>query len=273
MWIDIQERLPEPGIEVPVHGEYTPNDCPKPKARFLAPNDSRRRFGLIWESKEWRGSVAITYWGGQASEAKMSNNLKDSSSIPLLIKEAREKARTARIIPALELRSVIGQLVTVVEQQAKARKLLITAIQTASTVLGITKEDERWNDPNALLELLVNGVTASYAAESDKTAMEISLHNCRLLAARENHKAPLEGLGSYPTVLRRGRHQWDDSTRARTRLVTPTLRLPLSKTPCIKTVLYAMISRARVCSQSHFSLLFTSRSIRRLSHAAGLFVC
>lgn len=62
MWIDVQIRLPEPGIEVPVHGDYTPNNYPKPKARLLAEGDLHRRFGSIWNSREWRGSVAITHW-------------------------------------------------------------------------------------------------------------------------------------------------------------------------------------------------------------------
>jgi len=62
MWIDVTERLPNFGLAVPVHGEYTPNDFPKPEARLLSSTDSHRRFGSIWESREWRGTVGVTHW-------------------------------------------------------------------------------------------------------------------------------------------------------------------------------------------------------------------
>lgn len=43
---------------------------------------------------------------------------------------------------------------------------LIAAIQRAATVLGITSEDEQWNNPNALLDLLVHNIELGYAAKA-----------------------------------------------------------------------------------------------------------
>ena len=57
-WVSVEDRLPEPGRDVPVHGDYTPEGVPKPRARIVAARDG---FG-IWDSREWRGTVGISYW-------------------------------------------------------------------------------------------------------------------------------------------------------------------------------------------------------------------
>lgn len=60
-WIDVRERLPRIGEWVFVHGAYTPDDVPKPKAALRSPFQARNRGGM-WDSIEWRGSHSIWYW-------------------------------------------------------------------------------------------------------------------------------------------------------------------------------------------------------------------
>ena len=56
-WIDVTERLPELDREVPVFGAHTPEGFGYPLAyrRLLFGSEQ-------WCSREWRGTVGITYW-------------------------------------------------------------------------------------------------------------------------------------------------------------------------------------------------------------------
>lgn len=60
-WISVSERLPEPGKEVFVAGDYARKN-PFPKAILLRPDDSHVRYFGMWSSREWRGMVAIRAW-------------------------------------------------------------------------------------------------------------------------------------------------------------------------------------------------------------------
>lgn len=59
-WVDVTERLPEPGVEVPVYGDYTPESVPLPRATLNSAE--RRRYDTMWSSREWRGTVAVRFW-------------------------------------------------------------------------------------------------------------------------------------------------------------------------------------------------------------------
>jgi len=54
--------MPEIGDEVYVHGAYTPENQPKPKARAVDPKSKKAEFTGPWESREWRGQTGITHW-------------------------------------------------------------------------------------------------------------------------------------------------------------------------------------------------------------------
>ena len=62
MWVPVTERLPPLGQDVRVKGTYVAAGTGFPVAyRRECPVWSDRR-GWYWESREWRGSVAITHW-------------------------------------------------------------------------------------------------------------------------------------------------------------------------------------------------------------------
>lgn len=60
-WIPVEERLPEPGVEVPVLGAHSYSKNPA-TAKLRKPDDPRRRDWGPWDSREWRGTVGITHW-------------------------------------------------------------------------------------------------------------------------------------------------------------------------------------------------------------------
>lgn len=60
-WVDVEERLPEPGVKVVVFGDYTPESVPLPRAR-LNSAERVRDGDTMWSSREWRGTVAIRFW-------------------------------------------------------------------------------------------------------------------------------------------------------------------------------------------------------------------
>ena len=68
-WISVDERMPEIGVEVYVHGAYTPDDQPKPRARAVDPTGPKAEFTGPWESREWRGETAITHWWEEESNS------------------------------------------------------------------------------------------------------------------------------------------------------------------------------------------------------------
>ena len=59
-WVAVTERLPEPGVQVVVFGDCTPESVPLPRAS-VNEAERARSFGL-WSSSEWRGTVAIRFW-------------------------------------------------------------------------------------------------------------------------------------------------------------------------------------------------------------------
>ncbi len=61
-WVSVEERMPIFSVEVYVHGAFTPDNVPKPKARAVDPCTPRAKVTGPWESNEWRGQTGITHW-------------------------------------------------------------------------------------------------------------------------------------------------------------------------------------------------------------------
>ena len=59
-WVACSERLPEPGREVLVRGQFTADDC-YPKAKVRPEGKTREVWGP-WDSREFRGCAGVQEW-------------------------------------------------------------------------------------------------------------------------------------------------------------------------------------------------------------------
>lgn len=65
-WVPVEERLPEIGEKVEVKGRHTPDGIGWPISYRRAHHYGTMAMAVlerwVWESTEWRGTVAITHW-------------------------------------------------------------------------------------------------------------------------------------------------------------------------------------------------------------------